>query len=337
MPSVATRHGSVHVAERLLGHDVRALVAADARKPYHYAGVDPHLLTEHVMADLAAATERAERRRFVYLERDGSVVGFALLRELVWDSEVLGIPAGRIEHLLVSPAVEKASAVDAMLESVVGCAGAMGLRLLDLRVDAKDIKLAPVVARFGFYLVDTVITYVLPLEAYRDVTSRGDVAVRPIEARDVAPMLELASTAFADPMAIQPRFYNDPHIPSACAGRVYRRWLENLVRDAPVTGTLVATVADRAIGFVTCQRVRGPWEAAGRRIGRIPLNAVARDHRGRGAYGALVRGAVEWFREEGCATIVLGTSIDADPVRRAWERIGARLAVSFYTFHRVDE
>jgi dTDP-4-amino-4,6-dideoxy-D-galactose acyltransferase len=301
-------------------------------KPHRWGGTGPMdglerlLLTrvQHGFDEAGAVTWSATN--------DGRLGGFATLRPLTWDSQVLAMRCGRLDAFLNGSYEEGRNAADALLEAAVGGARHNGLEHLSIRVDAGDDPIVHALESNGFLNVDALITFSAPIVDLAPPVSVGGVQLRRAAADDAAAIVELAGISFRDG-----RFHTDPSIPPQRARDVYRVWAAACCDGSAADTTIVAVDDSAVVGFVACRMLADTAVHLQRPTGTIPLIATSESVRGRGVGQALIGAAAQWFRSEEAAAVEVGTQLRNVAAARLYERCGFRLAAGSLSFRRMIE
>lgn len=261
----------------------------------------------------------------VLLAGDGGTGALGGWAPLAWDSEVLGVRVGRC----TSPVWWGGGEVDAALGAVTAaasqCADGAGIDLLILRTDARDATLPRLLAGEGYWLADTLVTFLAdPREA---ADGEGGAGVDAARADDLPTLREIAR-AFRTG-----HFHADPRIGRARADGLYVRWVENSLAGR-ADAFLVARDDDgRPLGFLTCRLAA----AYGPPHGVIELVAVDRRAQGQRVGRRLVDASLRWFAQAGAGSVEVGTQVDNLAAVHLYQRAGFRAAAFSHTFHRWAE
>jgi dTDP-4-amino-4,6-dideoxy-D-galactose acyltransferase len=247
----------------------------------------------------------------------GALGGWA---PLAWDSEVLGVAAGRC----TSPVWwgDGETALAALTADAVRRADQSGIDLLFLRTDARDAALPRLLAREGFWLADSLVTFALGLEG----TEAGDAEMEHARAADL-PALRTIACAFRTG-----HFHADPRIGRERADGLYVRWVENSLAGRADAFLVVRGGDGGPLGFITC-RV-GAADAESAPHGVIELVAVDPQAQGQRVGQRLVAAALRWFAQAGAASVEVGTQVDNLAAVRLYQRAGFQCAAFSHTFHR---
>jgi SAM-dependent methyltransferase len=140
--------------------------------------------------------------------------------------------------------------------------------------------------------------------------------VRPCEARDVPPLVEMARANHHDS-----RFYVDPGFGRKAADRLFETWIAKSC-DGWAERVLVAELEGEPVGYVTChldEDAGGPGRPP---AGRIGLVGVAEARRGTGVGSAVLAAALEWFDEQGANVVTVTTQGRNAAARALYEAAG---------------
>lgn len=209
-------------------------------------------------------------RTAVFVAYDGgSPVGVLALADLPWDSEMLGVPCGRVFALLVPLDYEKGYAVATALSTAAReWARGKGFRLLDVRCDARDLPAAHALEATGFRMMEASLAFSYTIEmlpsAEPEITSDAEIR---LATADDEPFMRRAAAMFRGD-----RFHRDPRIPKEAANRLYEEWIVNsglqkrgrlylaVVRGRPIG--LESLVLDDAFNHYSDVKL-GSWEITG--------------------------------------------------------------------------
>jgi dTDP-4-amino-4,6-dideoxy-D-galactose acyltransferase len=292
-----------------------------------WAGARPsHHLSPSTQVDAALDAFRriaAEGPGEVLVAGDANTGALGGWVPLAWDSEVLGVSAGRC----TSPVWWGEGDVDTALAAVTGAAvrraDQSGIDLLVLRADARDATLPRLLAGEGFWLADSLVTLAIALGG----AEGGDAEAEHARAEDL-PALRTIACAFRTG-----HFHADPRIGRERADGLYVRWVENSLAGRADAFLVVRGEAGEPLGFITCRL--GAGEAGPH--GVIELVAVDPRAQGQRVGRRLVAAALRWFAQAGAASVEVGTQIDNLAAVRLYQGAGFRCAAFSHTFHRWAE
>lgn len=307
------------------------LVASSPFKPHRgsWHG-DPARLDALLLERVRHTLARADVASWT-IESESEPAGLAVLFPLAWDSEVLGVCAGRLELILGGRYPIARRAADRLVESACRCAHERGIRHLSCRVDAADDAAVHALEGAGFLNVDALMTF---------AAAPGDLARGPepsLAQRSAAPadaheLGEIAAEAFT-----HGRFHADPDIPVDRARDVYRRWITACCARTAADEVILLTGDGGIAGFVACRMLGDTAVHLGSPAGTIPLIATSARWRGRGVGSALLTCAGRWFSAQGAAVVETGTQLRNVAAARLYERAGFRLASGALSFRKLLE
>jgi len=256
--------------------------------------------------------------------------GFAGFKILSWDSEQLGIAAARVDYLVATGAYEQQRLIkDKLLESVLGVARDRGIWHLSARVDASDLSSLHAYEEAGFITVDGILTFACELSAAHSSPAATDFAIRLATAADADATGELARNAYEFD-----RFHADPFINPHRADELHATWLQNSCKGLAADAVLVAEDEAGLLGFVTCARNRNSGKVNDS-DGTIVLVATAARARGRGVGRAMTMAALEWFRDQGCTHVEVGTQIRNIAASRLYQDCGFKIVGSAISLRKL--
>ena len=250
--------------------------------------------------------------------------GFASLSMLPWDSEQIGVSAARIDYLVAQGSYdEQQQTKKKLLQHVLAEAQEQGVWHLSVRVDASDLSSLHVLEQAGFITVDSILTFALDLATHRQTEHTQDFKIRLATAADAEQAAALARTAY-----VYDRFHSDPFINNERADALHATWLQNSCTGKAADAVVLAGDDTGLLGFVTCALQRDTQARLGRMVGTIVLVASAERARGRGVGLATTMAALEWFRQQGCEIVEVGTQLRNIAASRLYQKCGFRLVGS---------
>jgi dTDP-4-amino-4,6-dideoxy-D-galactose acyltransferase len=250
--------------------------------------------------------------------------GFASLTLLPWDSEQLGVASARIDYLVADGSYDEQQQIKKrLLKQVLVEARQKGVRHLSVRLDASDLSSIHVLEENGFITVDGILTFALDLTKHKKTEGDCDFIIRLGTAADAEQAGELARTAY-----VYDRFHSDPAIKSERADQLHATWLRNACAGKTGDGVIVAEDGSGLLGFVTYALQSDTAITLGGAVGTIVLVASAKRARGRGIAYATTMAAVDWFKEQACEIVEVGTQLRNIPASRLYQKCGFRLVGS---------
>lgn len=294
-------------------------------KPYgHYAYRVGEAALQQLFLSRFEATLKGNTHSALWIPGPGGAFGLGLWAKLAWDSQQLGICAGRLDYLIASGDYKDQYIIkEALLRAVLEACASQGIRHLTARVHASDLSSIHLLEQYGFITVDGILTFSLDLRGSRWPSLPGKWEVRLFRPEDIEQIKSIARSSYA-----YDRFHSDPLIPRAVADELHATWLENSCLGKAADAVVVAAENGRILGFVTCKIDRQTTEYLGLTIATIVLVATAAEARGRGVAKSVTYGALDWFHEQGVDIVEVGTQLRNIPASRLYEACGFRLVSS---------
>ncbi|MFN7171007.1 MAG: hypothetical protein ACK4NT_07220, partial [Candidatus Omnitrophota bacterium] len=186
-------------------------------------------------------------------EAKGNMNGLITLVNLPWDTKHFGMKMARIGHLIY---VNNNLPYE-LINSVLKLCRRGKIKHLSFRVDTQDFSTIHALQKNGFYLVETLLTYIFT-QADKISPLKDIYKVREFKKQDLPYLMEIARKSFT-----QNRFHLDPYIPKDKADSLYSEWIKNACLPRPCTQergldkatafTFVVEKRNRPIGFFTCK------------------------------------------------------------------------------------
>ncbi|MDZ4805344.1 MAG: GNAT family N-acetyltransferase [Candidatus Eisenbacteria bacterium] len=293
---------------------------------------------------LTALAGRSDHAGF-HWQGGGESAAFGLTT-LGWDTEQFGVPAGRLDYLIVAPTGDELPAVDPRdtganrrLFRVAGEAAvamtdharARGIRHLSARVDSRELPVLQALESAGFQLVDAILRFSLDSSEWTGAPSLpAGVRLRDAIESDIEPLAALAANGF-----LYDRFHNDPLLLEGVADRVHAAWLTNAIHGKAGDGVLVAEVDGRPAGFFILALDRLAGELLGTTIGTLVLITIDGTLRRRGVALALSLGSIDWLKERGATRFEVGTQLANVPAANVYLKAGFKLVQTSVSLRRM--
>ena len=230
---------------------------------------------------------------------------------LAWDSAFWGFPVARLNGSRLTRE---------SLRRALDWAARQKTRCLYFAADGSDGETLRLAAEGGFRFVSVR----MDMEKHLSGNIVGESAnprIRISRTTDLAVLQDIARYSHEDT-----RFFKDGLFERARAAELYAKWIE---RDAREHVILVFTMPDNAksvVAYVTCQ-----LEPPGK--GRIGLIGVAKEARGKGLGGELVKAALGWFGDNSIATVWVSTQACNLAALRLYESAGFKAHETRVCFH----
>jgi GNAT superfamily N-acetyltransferase len=261
---------------------------------------------------------------------DGTIAnaaGGALVawRALPWDTEQLGVNAGRVDVAL--PAVAQSARdmeaattqLAALLERTRREARDAGVQHLTARLDAQALDRVRAFERAGFELVDGLVTFCRDVAGDDPLPASGPLPAG-VRLRETTP--EDAERVSAIAHFVHDRFHADPFLDPARADALHRSWVANSVAGRAAEVVFVAEDDQGPLAFTTATRDRLTIDPLGRPVLTIVLVATAERGRRLGLARALARHTMHWARARGVAVVEVGTQLRNVPAARTYVSAG---------------
>jgi len=298
--------------------------------PYDAYGLDRDALVAYAVR----ATEHACRVSDVMLSRAirGPAEALAVYQPLAWDTEVLGVEAGRVNFTALNPAARGLPDRGYRLlgEALIGAlATADGMRAqhVSARVDARDTMTVQALEAQGFQVVDGLLKFGIDLEAY--TLPAPDGPVRDATETDIPALRALAADGF-----VYDRFHNDPVVAKETADTLHAVWVENAVRGKTGCGVLVAEVDGEPAGFFILAEDALAREVLGHGVGTLVLITVGKRFRRRGLARRLSLAGAARLRDRGNRFVEVGTQLANLPASRVYLDAGFSLVQTSLSLRR---
>lgn len=294
-------------------------------KPYgHYVHRTGETALQQLFLSQIEASIKSNTHSALWIPSPNGAQGLAFWTRLVWDSQQLGVGAGRLDYLIASGDYEDQYTIkEALLKAVLEACADQGIRHLTARVHASDLSSIHLLEQYGFITVDGILTFSLDLREAHGLSSPEKHKVRLSRPEDIEQIKAIARSSY-----VYDRFHSDPYIPKAVADELHAVWLENSCLGKAADAVIVAADNGRVLGYVTCKIDRQTTKYLGLTIGTIVLVATAAEARGRGVAKAVTYAALDWFRDQGVDIVEVGTQLRNIPALRLYEGCGFRLVAS---------
>jgi dTDP-4-amino-4,6-dideoxy-D-galactose acyltransferase len=315
-----------------LDGDLRKLVELVEQwphRPYSYLpGTSSRSQSTYVVKTLQKAQEEGA---VSYIARQGEeCAAISQYETLAWDSEVIGLPIGRISWLIDRAGTEDSPNIRGeLLRLTIEEAQRSGTRYLLARVSARDVAAIHRLEKCGFELLDGILTFgTSAITKIGPSENQSGLHCRPFLPEDLPALQEIAASSFS-----ADRFHSDPLIPKAKADELHRRWIENSC--AGFADCVLIAEESEPIGFTTLKIDRSCEANLGIRVGVVVLVATSVKHRHRGIASLLTQFALSWFSQAGCHWVEVGTQLANVQASRVYQWAGFKLVSSSLTFRKL--
>lgn len=250
----------------------------------------------------------------------------AILSPLEFDSDCFGVQMGHI-HSASCHGDDAATLAGACADRAKN----IGLSHLVIRIPASHVVLGQALAESGFFLVDTLATFLkIGLANSSRLNDRASLDIQPVIDADVPILIEQSESIYP-----QSRYFNDPTLSPEGAIRLFRRWVANDC-SGRADIVLVAHLDGRVAGFVACtfQPQLPAYDLPA--SATIDLIAVFGNAQGRGIGSALVQAALAHYVGRADRMFV-GTQGGNNAAMRLYQSARFRLAALDITYHWAQQ
>jgi hypothetical protein len=182
----------------------------------------------------------------------------------------------------------------------------------------------------GFRLADTIAGYHLNLA---DLPAfEADRAIRTAQTNDIAKLAELTATCFSQQGLNINRFNTEMTFSKVGVGSLYAEWLTRAIAEKDADLILVHDDGELS-GFMTWRLPPVHESMFGMSLGRAVLSAVDPVRHGQGIYRRLLLTGAQWMQQQGVQFIEGKMHLSNHAPIHSWQRLSARLALTYNTFH----
>lgn len=172
-----------------------------------------------------------------------------------------------------------------------------GFDSLSVKNDTAETGVNIILLSNGFELVDTLITYAIPVLEHSSFPKGEGISVRKAEHEDIPQIMSIAREAFRID-----QFHADPHLSSQKADRYYEQWAKNSCNGfADEVYVANDSFNERITGFITVNY-------SGRNA-TVGLAAIAPDYHGRGVFTFFLSELINILRKKEIETLYYGTQL----------------------------
>jgi len=222
----------------------------------------------------------------------GRCLGFIVVAFSPWDSEILGLPVGKVLWFNTLP--ESKPEVGALLlDAALRKAREWNVECLITRIDYKQQPLIHLLEDNGFRLMDVSIALGMASNKIgSSLPDSGQKLVRTATTGDIPLLKKIARSNLR-----YSHFHMDPRLSQTRSNDLFACWIENDVKGRADKVLLIEDHGKTA-GFVTLNIDPNSQEALGFKIGEIDLLVVSSEHQGKGLGHHLVLAGLEWLQPQ---------------------------------------
>lgn len=194
---------------------------------------------------------------------------------------------------------------------------------LSIKLDCSELELCNYLLSKGFYIVDTLVSYVFDYEKNKipEISYNQDIQINDVEREDISLISDIAYHSF-----FNDRFHNDPYLDKEKCNEYYETWIRNSCNGFADMVLVGKDRENHILGFGTGKYYDENHSA-------LVLNAVTEYARGKGVYTAMIFEAMKRFKGKS-RHLTLGTQINNYAVQKAWNKLGFKIYESKYVLHK---
>lgn len=193
---------------------------------------------------------------------------------------------------------------------------------LSAKVDCKDLEVCKLLLSEGFYIVDTLVSYIFDYERNEFPKHKvpEDVLISPAEEKDIESLCNIAYNSFNND-----RYHNDPFLKEELCNTYYSTWTRNLCESQADIALVAKDNKENILAFFCGKQHNGEYAS-------MVLSAVTDYARGKGIYSAMFFETMKFFRGKS-HFLTTGTQINNYAVQKAWNKLGFKIYESKYVLH----
>lgn len=192
-----------------------------------------------------------------------------------------------------------------------------GFQHLSVKIDILEKELLNAFLPCGFNLVDTQITYEIPL--CNSLGERNTGITRPYDITDKERVLEIAKSAYKID-----RFHSDPNLPNDKCNDYYERWTRNLC-EGLADKVFVIDTDEYTSGFIALK-----YDG---KMARVVLAAIDSRYQGNGYFSAIMTDVLHYLKINGFEYLYYGIQLANIPVLRTVGRLNGVPKFSNHVLH----
>jgi hypothetical protein len=220
-------------------------------------------------------------------EDGGKIRALAALKPLPWDSSIFGIRMGQMPLFVHDAGAGIRPGIGELVDALLAACRAEGIVHLNVKADADDFALMQCLEGKGFYLADTIVTYIFIPRRQELGHGKYLFKTRLYRPEDHDAVLQVASVAYRNFIG---RYHADPHLPRELCDRLYQMWARQLLDGGLAETIIVAERKGRVVGFLGYRMKRDILDATGVKCVGGGLGGCTPE--GFGAYTAIIEEAM---------------------------------------------
>lgn len=249
------------------------------------------------------------------LSLQGELKAAVLFRKLAFDTEILQQKVGKIDYLLSDGQDESILEV---IKNLTLSFADIDLEYVTYRLSSKDATAIAALEAYGFERVDEYNILLAKAQSGFDFNEDSAVSIREATEADIAELQKSIAPTF-----VYSRFFTDPKVKKEGAIKMHEEWIANSIKKQVADHVLVATIANKPVGFISLEMDKDVYKYFGKRIGHIPLIGTDPKFRGRHIGLSLTKAAFEgWFSEQRAELIRIETQASNIPANKTYIKAG---------------
>ena len=212
------------------------------------------------------------------------------LKRDIFNSDIFGI---QMANIVCLDGIKNIDGVRSLIREAVS----EGYDNLSVKIDTSEISLINSFLNSGFELVDTLITYAIPVDNKKTVSSVEGIEIRKAFDEDVPAIMKIAKSAFKID-----QFHSDRNLPSEKADIYYEQWAKNSCEGFADDVFVIEDTENKQIaGFITVNYT--PDSAT------VGLAAIDAGYHGRGVFTYSLSLLLDILSSNNKKTLFYGTQL----------------------------
>lgn len=283
----------------------------------------------------------------------GKVLGYAVLKEAKWDSGHFGLRMGSLKIKTSTGNSDRDRKVSfELIQKALKTALSKKFEHLSVKINPFQVEEIQALEQNGFYFTACLVSYILDLKKYNftplflkpcakargaEFMAQNSAAtqIAYFENKDLDALKKISLSSFSDRNIWSDRFHGDSYLSPQKSDELYVKWLVNCCVGREADIVLCARIKQKPVGFITAKYDGEIKKWFGKKIARIPLNAVDEKYRGRGIYKALACELLSVLKRAKTDYAVITTQLNTKAVAKVWMGLGAKIDSAKMVFHKI--
>ncbi len=265
-----------------------------------------------------------------------SLVACLIYSDNPWETNVLGIKAGVINHLIIKDNYPSGrQVIGEMLDYLFQWALSGGVQFLLCKPYTDSVEVIQACEQKGFILVDTLLDCIydyrqFPLQEGTPLKTPKEVTLRLAASSDLDELINLAGASFQSHFG---RYHSDERIGRDSATRIYQEWIRSSL-NGYADWICIAEIGGRIAGFSIWKKPSSLEQSLSVRVGHYSIAGIHPDFFGRGLFTALTYEGMKLL--DGIADVVEGpTHINNYGVQLGYSKLHWRVCCDArHSFHK---